>query len=174
MAWIIADRRHSPALRSLQLSADKGATIPVGCRRMHPDFTHLDHLSITRDIFLCINFICHLLPLRCALGPCLSLGKHQSVSAGFNGPSVALREWQIFTHDRAGQYAVLQYRARSIRLVVNRPLTRWGCRTQGMACCEALVGVLDEYTQKKREGRIYVHHGVDETNQHGFMVPFGT
>ena len=68
MAWIIADRRHSPALRSLQLSAEKGATIPVGCRRMHPDFTHLEHLSITRDIFLCINFICHLLPLRCDLG----------------------------------------------------------------------------------------------------------
>ena len=73
MAWIIADRRHSPALRSLQLSAEKGATIPVGCRRMHPDFTHLEHLSITRDIFLCINFICHLLPLRCCLAPQLLL-----------------------------------------------------------------------------------------------------
>ena len=43
-----------------------------------------------------------------------------------------------------------------------------------MACCQALDGVLDEYVQKKREGRIYVHHGVDDANQHGFMVPFGT
>ena len=43
MAWIIADSRHSRGLRSLQLSAEKGATIPVGCRRMHPDFTHLSN-----------------------------------------------------------------------------------------------------------------------------------
>ena len=87
MAWIIADRRHSPALRSLQLSAEQGATIPVGCRRMHPDFTHLEHLSITRDIFLCINLICHLLPLRQALphshtlDPIYYLIKHAHSSA---------------------------------------------------------------------------------------------
>ena len=31
---------------------------------MHPDFSHLERLSISCDIFLCINFICHLLPLR--------------------------------------------------------------------------------------------------------------
>ena len=43
-----------------------------------------------------------------------------------------------------------------------------------MGCCKALSGVLDEYVQKKREGRIYVHQGVDDANQHGFMVPFGT
>lgn len=67
MAWVIADKSISPALRSLQLSAEKGTSIPVGCRRMHPDFSHLHHLSITRDIYLCINFICHLLPLRCVL-----------------------------------------------------------------------------------------------------------
>ena len=67
MAWVIADKSISPALRSLQLSAEKGTSIPVGCRRMHPDFSHLRHLSITRDIYLCINFICHLLPLRCVL-----------------------------------------------------------------------------------------------------------
>ena len=48
------------------------------------------------------------------------------------------------------------------------------CRAKGMACCQALDGVLDEYVQKKREGRIYVHHGLDDANQHGFMVPFGT
>lgn len=67
MAWVIADKSISPALRSLQLSAEKGTSIPVGCRRMHPDFSHLHHLSITHDIYLCINFICHLLPLRCVL-----------------------------------------------------------------------------------------------------------
>jgi hypothetical protein len=67
MAWVIADKSISPALRSLQLGAEKGTSIPVGCRRMHPDLSHLRHLSITRDIYLCINFICHLLPLRCVL-----------------------------------------------------------------------------------------------------------
>lgn len=48
------------------------------------------------------------------------------------------------------------------------------CRAKGMGCCSALDGVLDEYIQKKREGRIYVHQGIDAANQHGFMVPFGT
>ena len=67
MVWVIADKSISPALRSLQLSAEKGTSIPMGCRRMHPDFSHLHHLSITRDIYLCINFICQLLPLRCVL-----------------------------------------------------------------------------------------------------------
>ena len=64
MAWTISDRAVSPALRCLQLAAARGATIPVGCRRMHPDFSHLERLSISADIFLCINFLCHLLPLR--------------------------------------------------------------------------------------------------------------
>ena len=67
MAWTIADRAVSPGLRCLQLAAARGATIPVGCRRMHPDFSHLERLSISADIFLCINFLCHLLPLRHAL-----------------------------------------------------------------------------------------------------------
>ena len=67
MAWSIADRAVSPALRCLVLAAARGATIPVGCRRMHPDFSHLERLSISADIFLCINFLCHLLPLRHAL-----------------------------------------------------------------------------------------------------------
>ena len=67
MAWSIADRTVSPGLRCLQLAAARGATIPVGCRRMHPDFSHLERLSISADIFLCINFLCHLLPLRHAL-----------------------------------------------------------------------------------------------------------
>ncbi len=46
------------------------------------------------------------------------------------------------------------------------------CRTKGLDCCESLNSVLDEYLRKKREGSIYLPEGVDEVNQHGFLVPF--
>ena len=71
-----------------------------------------------------------------------------------------LTDWQILSHISA-------YRPHT----EDSPLL---CRKGGMGCCKALDGVLDEYVQKKREGRIYVHQGVDGAHQHGFMVPFGT